>query len=136
MKRAICFLGLVAVSLLVGACPAPVKQTTVSDVNDLRGLINQACFEVVVKKPEKDSLVYETELPWDLIDFNIRNDKYFPVGTAFAISENELVSACHVLEFMDDSINYAEYFIRDSAGNVFPIDQIVSFHSARDFVYR
>jgi hypothetical protein len=36
-----------------------------------------ACFEVVIKRPDetKDPLSYEKELPWDLVPFNLRNDK-------------------------------------------------------------
>jgi hypothetical protein len=47
---------------------------------NFRAKIDKACYEVVVKKPENDSLTYEKELPWDLISYQIRNDKYFPLG--------------------------------------------------------
>ena len=134
MKRAGYFFILAAISICFTSCLGTGNQVREKKPQDVRALVNRACFEVVVKKPVKDSLKYESELPWDLIDFSVRNDKFFPVGTAFAISENELLSACHVLQFMDDSANYAEYYIRDSAGEVFEIDQIVAFHSARDFV--
>src|SRR5690606_36143978 len=56
-----------------------------------------ATFAVVIRKPEKDLLEYEKPLPLELIPFSERNDKYWPIGTAFAIGANQYVSAAHVL---------------------------------------
>jgi len=116
------------------ASPAIGSGAEADPSKDLRVKVQAACFEVVVKKPEKDSLTYEKELPWDLIDFNIRNDKYWPLGTAFAISDTELVTAAHVLDMMDETPFYQDFYIRDAGGNVYPIDKILSFHNAKDFV--
>lgn len=116
------------------ACQSGPPGFAKKDTLDVRTRINAACYEVVAKKPKTDSLVYEKELPWELIDFNIRNDQYWPLGTAFAVSDRELVTASHVLEFMNDTEHYSEMYIRDATGNVYPIDQVLSFHEARDFV--
>ncbi len=62
----------------------------------IRDLIREATFEIIIKKPEKDSLSYERPLPLDLLPYSIRTDKYYSIGTAFAISEKHLLSAAHV----------------------------------------
>jgi len=49
-------------------------------------MISKAVFEVVVSKPIKDSLSYERPLPMKLLPFSIRTDKYYSIGTAFAVS--------------------------------------------------
>ncbi len=101
---------------------------------DLKSLIKESCFEVVVNKPEKDTLTYEKELPWHLLPYNIRVDKYYSIGTAFAISPTELLTAFHVLDLKTDSLIYKDFYIRDMQGNVYEIDTIVAFDSHRDFI--
>src|SRR5512145_978605 len=72
---------LAAVFVLASAAPARAE--------DLRGevlaALRKATFEVVVEKPTTDSLSYEKELPFDLLPFRVRNDKYESIGTAFAL---------------------------------------------------
>lgn len=99
-----------------------------------RTRIYDATFEVVVKKPVQDNLVYEKELPWDLIPFNIRNDEYYSIGTAFAVSETELFSAFHVLSLNDNSEVYTDYYIRDKNSNVYEIDMITGFNESKDYI--
>lgn len=101
---------------------------------DVKKMISNACFEVLVEKPVKDSLSYEKELPWDEIPYNIRTDKYYSIGTAFAISDTELLSAGHVLSLTRDSKIYVKAFIRDNEGNVFEIQNITGFDTHKDFV--
>ena len=72
--------------------------------------IRAACFEVVAEKPTQDSLTYDKPLNWDLLDFNVRGDKFMPLGTAFAISATELVTAAHV--FSPGSQIFRKRFIR------------------------
>lgn len=96
--------------------------------------IYEACFEIVVLKPVEDSLTYEKPLPWDLIPFNIRNDKYYSIGTAFAVSERELVTAFHVLNLDDESLAYKKFFIRDKDQKVYELDEILLLDNDRDFV--
>lgn len=101
---------------------------------DIKKKISNSCFEVLVEKPVKDSITYEKELPWDEIPYNIRMDKYYSIGTAFAVSETELLSACHVLSLTRDSRIYVKAFIRDKDGNVFEIQNITGFDTHKDFV--
>ena len=96
-------------------------------------LIQAAVFEVVVPKPEKDSLSYEKPLPLDLIPYSIRKDKYYSVGTSFAIAPDRFVSAAHVM-FLDSESQYKEVLLRDTAGKVYSIDTIVKYSDNKDFV--
>ncbi len=96
--------------------------------------IYDSCFEIVVRKSAQDSLTYEKELPWDLVPFAVRNDKYRSIGTAFAISKTELITAYHVMELAQDSLVEQEYAIRDREGRVFEVDQINAFDQRKDFV--
>lgn len=94
----------------------------------------EACFEVVVPKPKEDPLAYEKPLPWDKVPFSIRKDDYHSIGTAFAISDRELVTAFHVLELHQRSVTYPRYFVRDQEQRVFEVDQILACDQDRDFV--
>jgi len=96
-------------------------------------LVSKAVFEVVVRKPPEDAITYERPLPLDLLPYAERMDKYLSIGTAFAISPTELVSAAHVLALNEES-QYKDYFVRDVEGKVYPIDNILSYSERRDFV--
>jgi serine protease Do len=96
-------------------------------------LINKAVYEVVVLKPTKDSLTYERPLPLDLLPYVERTDKYLSVGTAFAISPTEFMSASHVLSLGTES-QYKDYYIRDGNGALYAIDTILNYSDRRDFV--
>jgi hypothetical protein len=96
-------------------------------------LIKAAVFEVVVRKPSEENMVYERPLPLDLLPFQERTDLYRSVGTAFAIGPQELVSAAHVLGLDHDS-QYRDYYIRDAEGKVAPIDSVVRYSERRDLV--
>ncbi|MCL2481119.1 MAG: serine protease [Spirochaetaceae bacterium] len=97
-------------------------------------LVESAVFEVVVKKPVKDSLTYDKELNWDLVPYSIRTDSYYSIGTAFAISKTELVTAFHVIELEKESTIFDKYYIRDSKGNLFEIDLVFKASKEKDFV--
>src|SRR5580700_4526645 len=58
--------------------------------------VKNSIFEVVVDKQEDDFIKYERTPPLDKIPFQIRNDKYIGLGTAFAAGPNRYVSAAHV----------------------------------------
>jgi len=96
-------------------------------------MVGQATYEVVVPKPTKDSLSYEKPLPIDLLPYAERKDKYYSIGTAFAIAPDRFVSANHVLNLGNKS-QYPDYFLRDREGKVYLIDQIVKYSDRRDFV--
>ena len=97
-------------------------------------LVQNAVFEIVQLKPDEDSTVYEGEIDWSVIPFNIRNDPYNSIGTAFAISETELITAFHVVNLWLESLVFDRYFIRNQAGEVFELDQVVAGCNERDFL--
>jgi hypothetical protein len=97
-------------------------------------LTKSAVFEVLVKKAQDDPAVYERELNWEVIPYMIRNDKYYSIGTAFAISETELITAFHVINLGNRSMVYDRYYIRDSQGGIFEVDQITGGSNERDFL--
>lgn len=104
-----------------------------SDVNFEVAKINKCVYEVIVPKPVEDTLTYEKPLPMDLIPFQVRNDAYYSIGTAFACSPTEFITAGHVMD-IDIHSHFKGLFIRDVNGNVFAIDKIIKFSSRRDFV--
>lgn len=132
------------VSILLVACvsepPAPSNGQTALNAAAI-AMINKNCFEVVVEKPVNDSLTYDKPLNWDLLDFNTRTDKYVPLGTAFAISNNELVTAAHVLSLDDESLVYPKRYIRQKRSGadgqeekIWELDSIKAFSTNRDYV--
>lgn len=100
---------------------------------ELQQRVRAATFEVVIRKPEKDPLEYEKPLPLELIPFSERNDKYWPIGTAFAIGTNQYVSAAHVLGAGVGS-QFGVPAIRDTKGNVYELDQVLKYSGHQDFV--
>jgi hypothetical protein len=104
---------------------------------ELSGSIQQtiraATFEVVQLKPPEGEVTYDRELPWDLIPYQERTDKYRSIGTAFAIGPNRYVTAAHVIELGMGSL-FGPPALRDSAGKVYDIDQVYKFSDIRDFV--
>lgn len=94
--------------------------------------IHNSVYEVIVPKPSEESVTYEKPLPLDLLPFIIRNDKYYSIGTAFAVSPTHFITAAHVMGLGVRS-QFKEIFIRDTHGNIFHIDKIVKFSSRRDF---
>jgi len=95
--------------------------------------IQAATFEVVQAKPTGDPLSYERPLPLDLLPFQERTDKYYSIGTAFAIGHNRYVTAAHVLLAGVDSL-WGAPELRDAAGRVYPIGKIEKFSLGKDFV--
>jgi len=99
---------------------------------ELIKLVNDAVFEVVIEKPVNDPIVYDKEIDWDIVPFAIRNDKYDSIGTAFAISKTELITAFHVIDLLED--DYDKYFIRDSKGKVYEVDMITGGSKEKDYI--
>jgi hypothetical protein len=95
--------------------------------------VQAATFEVVIPKPVNDPLSYERPLPLDQLPFQIRNDKYYSVGTAFALGDNRYVTAGHVLSIGIDNL-MGEPAVRDAGGHVYAIDKITRFSLQQDFV--
>ena len=95
--------------------------------------VQGATFEVVILKPVKDPLSYEKPLPFDQLPYQQRTDKYYSVGTAFAIGDNRYVTAGHVLSLGIDSL-MGEPALRDAAGHVYAIDKVTRYSLHEDFV--
>jgi hypothetical protein len=130
------FLAALAVSC-ASAPPAaePVTEQKTSGISEqAMRLTSSAVFEVLVEKAREDPSIYDKELNWDAVPYAIRTDKYYPRGTAFAISETELVTAFHVINLGEHSMVYDRYYIRDSQGRVSEIDKITGGSNERDFL--
>ncbi len=97
-------------------------------------LIQQAVFEVVIKKPAADPLRYDKPLDFSVIPYAVRTDDYYSIGTAFAISPTEFMTAFHVINLGDISAVYDTYYIRDGNGKIFEIDQVTQASNERDFI--
>ncbi|HEX8777166.1 MAG TPA: trypsin-like peptidase domain-containing protein [Rhodanobacter sp.] len=95
--------------------------------------IEAATFEVVQAKPANDPLTYEKPLPLDLLPYQERTDKYYSIGTAFAIGHGRYVTAGHVLLAGLDSL-WGAPALRDAKGQVYTIDKIEQFDLRKDFV--
>jgi hypothetical protein len=126
------------VSVLAGVFASCISSPSISDSGPLSAnilnLVQTAVFEVVTEKPAEDSTVYDKDLNWENVPFVIRNDKYYSIGTAFAVSKTELVTAFHVINLGFESMTYNKYFIRDSQGNVFEVDQITGGSNEKDYL--
>jgi len=114
---------------LVAACPLHAATLDPAVLPQVQA----ATFEVVIPKPEKDTLTYEKPLPFDQLPYQQRTDKFYSVGTAFAIGDNRYVTAGHVLSLGIDSL-MGEPAVRDAAGHVYAIDKITRFSLHQDFV--
>jgi serine protease Do len=99
----------------------------------LAAKINAATFEVVIPKPTSDPLSYEKPLPLELQPYQERTDKYFSIGTAFALGHNRYVTARHVLMAVADSAAKT-IALRDAGGHVYASDHIEKFSAQKDFV--
>ncbi len=130
------YLFAVVVAAFLAGCakmPGGAVPVDVSLSQQVLETINNAVLEVVVPKPAKDSMKYEKPLPMDLIPYAIRTDKYYSIGTAFAISPTQFVTAAHVMLIGSES-QYGEVYLRDKAGKVYRIDKILKYSLNRDFV--
>ncbi len=95
--------------------------------------LRAATFEVVQLKPSDGDVTYERPLPIDLMPYQQRTDLYRSVGTAFAIGPNRFVTAGHVIVLGAGS-HFGPPALRDAAGRVYPIDQVLEYSQQEDFV--
>jgi serine protease Do len=129
------FLSLVPIAVRGEGTPVPaVIQEDVELSATQRALIRDSCYEVVVPRMDGDALTYEKPLPWELVPYKIRNDHYISIGTAFAITRNELVTAFHVLGLESENLAFQHFYIRDQDGKVWEIDKILACHEHKDVV--
>ncbi|WP_158545124.1 S1 family peptidase [Dyella monticola] len=121
-----------ALLLLVALLTTAVARADTLDPSTL-AKVRAATFEVVMAKPVHDPLTYAKPLPLDLLPYQERNDKFYSVGTAFAIGHNRYVTAGHVIALALHSL-WGPPALRDGSGHVYAIDSIESYASDRDFV--
>jgi len=118
---------LAAAALLLASAPVFAEMSP-----RIQQRVRAATFEVVMLKAEKDSLSYEKPLPLDLIPFQQRNDKFNPVGTAFAIGPNQFVSAAHVFGFSLGGPTVPR--LRGVDGKVYDIDEVQKYSEHEDYI--
>jgi serine protease Do len=99
---------------------------------ELQHAMREATFEVVIKKPEHEAVVYEKPLPFELLPYIERTDKYSSIGSAFALGHNTYVTAAHVLRAAIAS-QFGSPSLRRSDGAVFEIGHILRFSEHEDF---
>ena len=99
----------------------------------LQDLVREACYEVVILRTEREGIVYERDLPWEALPFNVRNDQYISIGTAFAIAPDRFLTASHVLSPEGYSWVDNDYFIRGADGAVHRVGKVLAFDTARDY---
>jgi len=128
------FFVIIPVGLILSCASAPSSSGSGPLSARTLGLVKDAVFEVVLEKPVDDPTVYEKELNWDKVPYAIRNDKYYSIGTAFAISKTELITAFHVINLGLESTILNKYCIRDSEGKVFEVDQVTGGSNEKDYL--
>jgi hypothetical protein len=121
-----------ALVLLIGVCGTSAVRAASLDPEVLPK-IQAATFEVVAAKPVNDPLTYEKPLPLELLPYQERSDKYFSIGTAFALGNNRYVTAGHVLQIGIGSL-WGDPALRDASGHVYAIDKIEKYSLQQDFV--
>jgi hypothetical protein len=121
-----------ALILVIGLCGATAGHAASLDPAVLPK-IQAATFEVVAAKPVSEPLTYEKPLPLELLPYQERNDKYFSIGTAFALGNNRYVTAAHVLQIGIGGL-WGPPALRDANGHVYAIDKIEKYSLHQDFV--
>lgn len=95
--------------------------------------VQAATFEVVVPKAENPKITYDRPLPLDALPFQMRNDKYNSIGTAFAIGPNRYVTASHVAQLGIGGL-FGKPLLRDAQGKVYAIDKVLQYSLGEDFM--
>jgi hypothetical protein len=114
-------LSLVAVAH--AATPAP----------ELQKQVRAATFEVVVPKAPEGAVTYERSLPLDLLPYAERSDRYWSMGTAFALGRDSFVSAAHVFAAIGGSPG-GQPALRGGDGRTWPIVSVLKYSAHEDFV--
>lgn len=104
-----------------------------ASVAELTALASRSTFEVVLPKNEPAHVSYEKPLPLELLPFAERNDRFWSIGTAFAITPDLFVSNAHVLTASLGS-PLAQPHLRDADGKTYPVERVVKFSLHEDFI--
>jgi serine protease Do len=122
-----------ATSFLVLSLPAAAGAAERMPAADMFKLAGRSTFEVVLPKVEPENVKYEKPLPFELLTYTERNDKYWSIGTAFAIGGNMYVSAAHVLQSGLGS-GMGRPSLRNAAGEVFPVERVLKHSVHEDYI--
>ncbi len=120
-----------AVLLAFAIVPARAQSAALDPA--LHAHLRNTVFEVVMRKPEVDSVTYERALPMEQMPFSERTDPYISIGTAFAIGPNTYVSAAHVYE-SGRVTQFGEPAIRDAEGKVHALGEVLKYSNEMDFI--
>lgn len=102
-------------------------------IAELAALSRDATFEVVLPKVEPAHVTYERPLPLELLSFTERNDRFWSIGTAFAIAPDVFVSNAHVLlSAMGSQMGHPH--LRDAQGNTHAVTEVLKFSLHEDFI--
>lgn len=99
---------------------------------EISSRVRATVYEVVVPKPTNDPLTYEKPLPLELLPYAERTDKYWPIGSAFALSDTTYATAAHVLMSAVGS-QFGPPGIRDREGRVYLVSRVLKFSAHEDF---
>lgn len=120
--------------LAVAACVFAVATGHAAEPSAaLQSRVRSAAFEVVVPKPPESGVVYERTPPFELLPYAERSDKFWSVGTAFAIEPGTFVSAAHVLQAAMRGSGGPPR-LRDAGGATYAIDRVLKYSAHHDYV--
>jgi hypothetical protein len=130
------------VVMFQAACSSSARPFETGSPRSLQKRALTAVFEVVVKKPPEGagaSIVYEEPPDFSVLPYSVRTDEYVPVGTAFAVSPTEAVTAFHVLNLASKSAVYDTFCLRqrngtDTEDEIYEIDTVTGASNEMDFV--
>jgi serine protease Do len=119
--------------LILAAClVAAAGARAATPTSELQSRVRAATFEVIVPKPAETGVSYERPPPYELEPYTERNDKFWPIGTAFAIGPDTFISAGHVIQGAVGGMGGAPQ-LRDAAGRTYTIDRVLKYSMHQDF---
>jgi hypothetical protein len=135
MPRLFVAILLAVVALAPGCAPSTiVTSSNVQVINtDVARKLIGAVFEVVVPVVEDaPGTKYAVPLPYDLLPFAERNQKFVGIGTAFAIAPTKFVTAAHLMPLMETGAD--RFYLRDAQGATYEVGRILKYSMYRDLV--
>jgi hypothetical protein len=134
MRRAGLVLALCCLVALASGCAPSLSNTGLPILpKAVSETLARGVFEVVVPAvQDTPGTRYAVPLPFDLLPYTVRTDRFQSIATAFAISRTRFVTAAHVMP-LRSKISDA-YFVRDASGRTYPIGQITRYSQYRDLV--
>ena len=118
--------GLLALTVVTGPIHA------IGPTAEIQRQARASTFEFVVPKLPEVGVTYALPLPLELIPFHERQDRYWSIGSAFAMGPNRFVTAGHLLTAVVGWPS-GPPGIRDSRGRVHTVDRVLKYSMAEDF---